>query len=81
MMTDEVSNLVDKEALCVMLSVCKRTIDNLLARGMPHRNYAGVRFCPTEVRQWIDANYRVQRRRAVRKPQPPTKQRSLAVQA
>ena len=58
---------VDKIALSKILAICPRTIDNLIAKGLPHIKYSArlVRFQPGEVRQWIDDNYKLQRRKSI----------------
>ena len=55
--------LGDKLAVAEMLDLCPRSIDNLMAQGMPHLRIGKrrVRFDLPEVRAWAKRHYGVSR--------------------
>ncbi len=54
----------DKSAVAARLGLCRRTIDNLLAAGMPHLKLGArrVRFDLAEVDAWLKQKYGTRRR-------------------
>lgn len=66
-------NAVDDKTLAKLWSVCPRTVANWIASGCPHRKAPGrkmgkprlVRFIPSEVKEWMDKNHFVQRRKSL----------------
>jgi len=53
----------DKFAVAEMLDLCPRSVDNLMAQGMPHLRIGTrrVRFDMAEVRAWAKRHYGVSR--------------------
>lgn len=56
----------DKKAVAKMFGLSERTIDNLIAQGMPHLKIGKrrCRFDMAEVRDWMREQFRVVRRKA-----------------
>jgi predicted DNA-binding transcriptional regulator AlpA len=60
-------NLVKKPRIAKMLDVGKRTVDNYMAKGMPHRKSSArlVRFDEEEVLKWYKEQFGLQRRKSL----------------
>ena len=54
----------DKNAVAKMIGVSKRTVENLMAQGLPHLALGRrrTRFEMDEVRAWLRQKFRTQRR-------------------
>lgn len=52
-----------KQDVAAMFGVCLRTVDNLLAKGMPHLKLGSrrCRFDLADVEQWANRSFRVER--------------------
>jgi excisionase family DNA binding protein len=63
-MADPDKTFGDKEAVARMLGVTTKTVQNLMARGMPHIRLGSrrTRFDLPEVRKWIKDQFEVRRR-------------------
>jgi len=55
--------LIDKRGVAKMLGFSKRTVDNLMGRGMPHLRFGErrVRFSPEAVLRWCEEKYGTRR--------------------
>ena len=62
--THEGRNLGDKEDVAALLKSCTRTVENLMAQGLPHMKVTPrmVRFDMDDVRAWMKQQFGTQRR-------------------
>lgn len=54
----------DKNDVAAMLGLCRRSVDNLLERGLPHLKFGRrrIRFDMEEVKQWAKREFGTARR-------------------